>query len=46
MSIREELILFLRENGLAEERHGYGHATCEDVADHLLANFNITKKEN
>lgn len=41
VNTRTQLVTFLSNHGLAEEHDGYGHATCEDVADHLLAHFNI-----
>jgi len=33
---RERLIRFLLDEGLAEEREGYGHATAERVADSVI----------
>ena len=41
----DKLTRWLLERGLGEERQGYGHATCEDIAEQLLAEFDITSSE-
>lgn len=43
MDIKDDLAKFLVENGLAEERHGYGHATGMMVAEELLLHFEIRR---
>lgn len=37
----DELARWLTERGLAEEQRGYGHATGEQIAEALLAAFDV-----
>lgn len=41
----DELSSWLVDRGLAEVGHGYGHATGDDVAEAILAEFFVTPKK-
>lgn len=38
---RDEVIAWLLDNGFAEEQSGYGHVSAEELADALLARFEL-----
>lgn len=43
---KEELVKWLLDEGLAEDKAGYGHASADELADKLLARFDILTTSN